>query len=88
MDGQSGGDGADVLYADAKQAKTGLLTLLSVVVSFMLWQQFGFVVAGLFATFAIAFAMGTRKFSHFAIIALGAGVTFLVFTYGLGTQFR
>ena len=86
--GQSGGDGDEVLYQNAKQAKTGLLTLASVVVSYGLWQQFGFLIAGLFATPTIAFAMGTRKLSHYAVIAIGAGVTYLVFTYGLGTQFR
>lgn len=86
--GQSGGDGDEVLYQDKKQAKTGLLTLASVVFSYMLWQHFGFVIAGLFATPAIAFAMGTRKLTHYAIIAAVAGITYLVFTYGLGTQFR
>ena len=86
--GQSGDDGDEVLYQDAKQARIGLLTLASVVVSYALWQQFGFIVAGLFATPAIAFAMGTRNIAHYAIIVLGAGVTYLVFTYGLGTQFR
>ena len=86
--GQSGGDGNEVLYQDKEQAKTGLLTLASVLLSFMLWQKFGFVVAGLFATPAVAFAMGTRKITHYAIIAAGAGITYLVFTHGLGTQFR
>ena len=86
--GQSGGDGDEVLYQNASQAKTGLLTLASVVISYLLWHQFGFIVAGLFATPAIAFAMGTRKLSHYAVITIGAGVTYLVFTYGLGTQFR
>lgn len=86
--GQSGGDGSDVLYQNTTQAKTGLLTLTAVLVSYGLWQQFGFMIAGVFATPAIAFAMGTRKISHYAIIAIGAGVTYLVFTYGLGTQFR
>ena len=86
--GQSGGDGDDVLYQNAKQAKTGLLTIAAVLISYGLWQQFGFMIAGMFATPAIAFAMGTRKLSHYAIIAIGAVVTYLVFTYGLGTQFR
>lgn len=86
--GQSGGDGNDVLYQNSTQAKTGLLTVTAVLVSYGLWQQFGFMIAGVFATPAIAFAMGTRKISHYAIIAIGAGVTYLVFTYGLGTQFR
>lgn len=86
--GQSGDDGDDVLYHDRKQAKTGLLTLTSVVVSYLLWQQFGFLVAGLFATPAVAFAMGTRKLAHYVIIAVGAVITYLIFTYGLGTQFR
>ena len=88
LHGQSGGDGDEVLYQNASQTKTGLLTLASVVISYLLWHQFGFIVAGLFATPAIAFAMGTRKLSHYAVITLGAGVTYLVFTYGLGTQFR
>ena len=88
LHGQSGGDGDEVLYQNASQAKTGLLTLASVVISYLLWQQFGFIVAGLFATPTIAFAMGTRKLSHYAVITIGAGVTYLVFTYGLGTQFR
>jgi len=86
--GQSGGDGDEVLYQDKKQAKTGLLTLATVVISYGLWQQFGFLVAGNFATPAIAFAMGTRKLSHYVIIIAGAVITYLVFTYGLGTQFR
>ena len=86
--GQSGGDGDDVLYQDAKQASSGLMTLASSVVSFMLWREFGFMVAAIFATPAIAFSMGTRKVSHFAIIIIGAISTYLVFTYGLGTQFR
>ena len=86
--GQSGGDGNDVLYQNSTQAKTGLLTVTAVLLSYGLWQQFGFMIAGVFATPAIAFAMGTRKISHYAIIAIGAGVTYLVFTYGLGTQFR
>ena len=86
--GESGGDCDDVLYQNGTQAKTGLLTLAAVVVSYGLWQQFGFMVAGLFATPAIAFAMGTRNISHFVIIIAGAVITYLVFTYGLGTQFR
>ena len=86
--GQSGGDGDEVLYQDKKQAKTGLLTLAAVVISYGLWQQFGFMVAGLFATPAIAFAMGTRQLSHYVIIFAGAVITYFVFTYGLGTQFR
>lgn len=86
--GESGGDGDEVLYQDKKQAKTGLLTLAAVVISYGLWQQFGFLVAGLFATPAIAFAMGTRNISHFVVIIAGAVITYLVFTYGLGTQFR
>ncbi|MGC6439371.1 MAG: tripartite tricarboxylate transporter TctB family protein [Candidatus Puniceispirillaceae bacterium] len=86
--GQSGGDSDEVLYQDKKQAKTGLLTLATVVISYGAWQQFGFIVAGLFATPTIAFAMGTRRLSHYAVIAMVAGVTYLVFTYGLGTQFR
>ena len=86
--GESGGDGDEVLYQNGQQAKTGLLTLATVVVSYMLWQQFGFLIAGLFATPAIAFAMGTRTLSHYVIIALGAGLTYLVFTHGLGTQFQ
>ena len=86
--GESGGDGDEVLYQDKKQAKTGLLTLAAVVISYGLWQQFGFLVAGFFATPAVAFAMGTRKISHFVIIIAGAVITHLVFTYGLGTQFR
>ena len=86
--GQSGGDGDEVLYQNAKQAKTGLLTLAAVVISYGLWQQFGFLIAGLFATPAIAFAMGTRNLSHYVVIVAGAVMTYLVFTYGLGTQFR
>lgn len=86
--GESGGDGDEVLYQDIKQAKTGLLTLAAVVVSYGLWQQFGFLAAGFFATPAVAFAMGTRKISHFFVIFAGAVITYLVFTYGLGTQFR
>lgn len=86
--GQSGGDGDDVLYHNSKQARTGLFTLAAVIFSYGLWHHFGFLVAGLFATPAIAFSMGTRSLSHYVIIAAGAGLTYLVFAHGLGTQFR
>ena len=86
--GQSGGDGGEYLYEEKSQAKTGLLTLLAVIISYILWQYFGFIVAGIFATPAISFAMGTKKLSHFVTIILGAGVTYIIFSYGLGTQFR
>ena len=86
--GQSGGDKDNTLYQDKGQARTGLLTIASVIISYVIWQYFGFVAAGLFAMPSVAFSMGTRKPSHYAIIFIGAIFTYLVFTYGLGTQFR
>ena len=86
--GHSGGDGSEVLYESWPRARRGLLTLVATGTSYFIWQEFGFVAAGLFATPAIALAMGTRSLWHLAIIFAGAGSTFLVFTYGLGTQFK
>lgn len=85
--GESGGDADELVFADGKQAMAGLLTIAAVCVSYMLWREYGFEVAGLFATPAIAFTMGTRQISQFAIIIAGAVFTYFVFTYGLGTQF-
>ena len=86
--GHSGGDGDEQLYKDSTQAKAGLLTLASACLSYVIWQEFGFMAAGVFATLAISFSMGARQVSHFAIIIIGAVLTYAVFTYGLGTQFR
>ena len=86
--GGSGEDQGDVVYEDWMQARRGLFTLIAACVSFVIWREFGFMAAGIFATPAIALAMGTRKIWQFAVIFIGAGITYLVFTYGLGTQFR
>lgn len=88
IQGESGGDKGEHLYESAHQAKTGVFTLISVVLSFVIWTRFGFLIAGLIATVLIAFSMGTRRLSHFVIIGCGAGLTYLVFTHLLGTQFR
>ena len=86
--GQSGGDEKEVLFEGWPEARRGLSTLTVTCISYFIWQEFGFMYAGLFATPAIALAMGTRNLWHFGIIFIGAGLTYLVFTYGLGTQFR
>ena len=86
--GESGGDKGENLYQSARQAKTGMFTLLSVVLSFVIWTRFGFLIAGLISPLLIAFSMGTRRPLHFAIICCGAGLTYVVFTHLLGTQFR
>ena len=86
--GQSGGDGAELVYTDGAYAKRGLLTLATACVSYVIWVVFGFIAAGLFAAPAIALAMGVRRLSHLMVILTSAGIIFLVFTYGLGTQFK
>ena len=87
LTGGSGGDQGDVVYEDWLQARRGLFTLIATCASFVIWREFGFAVAGLIATPSIALAMGTRKLWQFAVIFMGAGMTYLVFTHGLGTQF-
>ena len=79
LTGGSGGDQGDVVYEDWLQARRGLFTLIATCARFA--------VAGLIATPSIALAMGTRKLWQFAVIFMGAGMTYLVFTHGLGTQF-
>ena len=85
--GEAGGDADEVVYASKKQAKSGLLTLIAIVASYYLWLQFGFVVAGLFATPAITLAMGNRDLWQLLIITIAALGVFLIFRYGIGTQF-
>lgn len=86
--GGSGGDQGEVVYEDWLRARRGLFTLIATCASFMVWREFGFIAAGIVATPAVAIAMGTRKLWQFAVIFIGAAITYLVFTYGLGTQFR
>ena len=86
--GESGGDQGEVVYEDWIQARRGLFTLIATCACFLIWHRFDFTVAGLVATPLIALAMGTRSLWQFAVIFAGAGITYLVFTYGLGTQFR
>lgn len=86
--GGSGGDQGEVVYEDWLQARRGLFTLIATCASFVVWQEFGFMAAGLVATPTVALAMGTRSIWQFTVIFVGAGVTYLVFTHGLGTQFR
>jgi len=86
--GGSGGDQGEAVYDDWMQARRGLFTLIATCAGFVVWHEFGFMAAGLTATPAVALAMGTRKLWQFAVIFIGAGITYLVFTYGLGTEFR
>lgn len=86
--GQSGGDAGEAVFKDSNQLRTGLLTIATTIISYVVWREFGFLPAGALATLAVSFAMGTRKIAHFAIIIAGALATYLVFTYGLGTQFH
>ena len=86
--GQSGGDHKQPVFADRLQVRTGAVTLAVVVAGYAIWVKFGFLAAGVITPPAIAFAMGTRKAWHYVIILTGAVLTYLVFTYGLGTQFR
>ena len=86
--GGSGGDQGEVVYEDWLRARRGLFTLIATCASFMVWREFGFIAAGIVATPAVAIAMGTHKLWQFAVIFIGAAITYLVFTYGLGTQFR
>ena len=86
--GGSGGDQGEVVYEDWIQARRGLFTLVATCAGFAIWREFGFMAAGLATIPAVALAMGTRKIWQFAVILIGAGITYLVFTYGLGTEFR
>lgn len=86
--GGSGGDGDEVVFYSHAQARRGLLTLIAAVASYLIWQSFGFIAAGVFATPAVALAMGNRRAAHLLVIFAGSGVIFLVFTYVLGTQFK
>lgn len=86
--GQSGEDGGRMLYKGKIQALRSLLTLVAGCLGYIIWQSFGFIVAGIFVTPAIALAMGTRRLSHMGIILAGSGIIYLIFTYALGTQFR
>lgn len=85
--GQSGGDDREQLYESRAHAGRGLLTMLAACTAFVLWREVGFAAAGLFAAPALALAMGTRNLRHLLVVFIGAGITWLAFTFGLGTQF-
>lgn len=84
--GSAGGDGGETVFADGLEARQGVLMLVVAVACYVIWRSFGFVPMAVLIGPLSLLAMGNRQpLIHAAVLAL-AGLTTLVFTYGLGAQ--
>lgn len=84
--GAAGGDEGQTVFADAREARQGLLMLAVAVACYVIWRNFGFLPMAVVLGPLSLLAMGVFKpLIYGVVLALTAGVT-LIFTYGLGIQ--
>lgn len=84
--GEAGGDEGETVFANAREARQGLLMLVVTVACYVIWRNFGFLPMAVLLGPLSLLAMGVFKPIIYAVVlALTAAVT-LVFTYGLGIQ--
>ena len=82
--GAAGGDEGEMVFADSKEARQGLLMLVVAVACYAIWRKFGFLPMAVFLGPLSLLAMGVFKPVYYIVVlALTAFVT-LIFTYGLG----
>lgn len=81
------GDEGQTVFASSAEARRGLLALVAAVVSYIVWQNFGYIVMAVTSGPLLCLAMGVRNpVIYGVVLALAVGV-YLVFTLLLGTQF-
>lgn len=82
--GAAGGDEGETVFANAKEARQGLLMLVVAVGCYVIWRNFGFLPMAVLLGPLSLLAMGIMKpVFYIVVLALTAVVT-LIFTYGLG----
>ena len=82
--GAAGGDEGETVFANAKEARQGILMLGVTVACYAIWRNFGFLPMAVVLGPLSLLAMGVLKpVFYMVVLALTAGVT-LIFTYGLG----
>lgn len=85
--GSAGGDEGKLVYGAPIDAVHGLLTLAAVIVSYVIWRNFGFELMAILLGPATLAAMGVRNPIIYGVVLGLAAVVYLVFTQLLGTQF-
>ncbi len=82
--GAAGGDDDERVFANASEARQGLLMLGVAVACYAIWRNFGFLPMALLLGPLSLLAMGVyRPILYVVVLALTGAVT-LIFTYGLG----
>ncbi|MBD0865338.1 MAG: tripartite tricarboxylate transporter TctB family protein [Rhodobacteraceae bacterium] len=82
--GAAGGDDGETVFADAKEARQGMLMLVVVVVCYAIWRNFGFLPMALLLGPLSLLAMGVFKPTFYIVVLALTAVVTLIFTYGLG----
>lgn len=85
--GQTGGDAGETVFANFAEARRGLLMMAVAVVCYLIWQRFGFVAMAVSMGPLSLLSMGVKSVSHYLIVLLLTGLTYLVFTQLLNVQF-
>lgn len=81
------GDEGQTVFGSSAEGRRGLLALVAAVVSYIVWQNFGYIVMAVTSGPLLCLAMGVRNpVIYGVVLALAAGV-YLVFTQLLGTRF-
>ncbi|MDE2792821.1 MAG: tripartite tricarboxylate transporter TctB family protein [Paracoccaceae bacterium] len=81
------GDEGQTVFSSSAEARRGLLALAAAVVSYIVWNNFGYIAMALTSGPLLCLAMGVRSpVIYGVVLALAAGV-YLIFTQFLGTQF-
>ena len=84
--GSAGGDFGEQVFANIREARQGILTLVVAVLCYVIWRQLGFVAMAVVLGPLSLLAMGVRQLKiYLTVLGLTALIT-LVFTLGLGVQ--
>lgn len=84
--GSAGGDEGRRVFANAGDARRGVLTFLAAVASLIVWQRFGFPAMAVLMGPLCLLAMGVRSVKTYIVVLVLAAMVYVVFTRLLGVQ--
>jgi len=84
--GAAGGDEGETVFADAREARQGLMMLVVAVACYAIWRNFGFLPMAVLLGPLSLLAMGVFKPIHYVVVLALTAVVTLVFTHGLGIR--
>ena len=74
------------VFQNTAEARQGILVLIAVVISYLVWRQFGFIAMAILLGPLSLIGMGIKNPVIYAVVLALTGFIAVVFIYGLGVQ--